>query len=247
MDILPTAVMMGFAGLTGATVCSFGATAAIRMAAGEQPWSGRSRCDGCSRTLGWSETVPFAGFVLAQGRCRSCGHSIDRFHLLGEGAGAIAAMLSLAMAPDAKGVVIALLALVLTVQSLIDLRTLRLPDIGNLLVAGLCLGLAVMSDTLVEGVIAALTAATLLLGIKAILERGKGRTLLGLGDVKLVAALALVLGQWTAAMVAVASLLALGAMLLLRKGSQDKLPFGPAIAIAGFAFVLGLAVLERQG
>jgi leader peptidase (prepilin peptidase) / N-methyltransferase len=239
----PIIALAGIAGVLGAVVGSFGATAALRMEAGVSPWSGRSRCDGCARTLNWAETVPFAGYIATRGRCGSCGHSIHTFHLIGEGLGACVAMCAI-VTPYPANIVLTLLGLTLLVQALIDVRTLRLPDAGNFVVAALAFLLALLRGAWLEGMIAALASGAILLLMKAWLERRQGRTMLGLGDVKLVIALALGLGQWTAAAMAAASLLTLGWVLALGKGSTARLPFGPAIAGAGFA---GLLILSSGG
>lgn len=241
---VPVIALVGFAGVFGAVVGSFGATAALRIEAGVSPWLGRSRCDGCARTLGWAETMPFAGYIAARGRCGTCGHGIHAFHLIGESLGACVAMCAVAFTPYPGTIVLTLLGLTLLVQALIDVRTLRLPDAGNLVVAALTFLLAVLRDAWLEGMLAALASGGILLMMKAWLERRQGKTMLGLGDVKLIAALALGLGQWTAAAVAAASILALVFVLVLRKGWEGKLPFGPAIAGTGFA---GLLVLSSGG
>jgi leader peptidase (prepilin peptidase)/N-methyltransferase len=73
----------------GATVGSFAATAGLRSAVG-RPWlSGRSACDHCGRRLGVTETLPLVSFVVARGRCRTCGGVISPAHFLGETAGAV--------------------------------------------------------------------------------------------------------------------------------------------------------------
>lgn len=222
----------------GAVIGSFGATVALRLAAGRNPWTGRSRCDGCDRLLGWNETVPLASFTLARGRCIACGHGIDKFHLYGEGFGITIALSAWTLAPGQTGILLALLGLVLLGQSLIDIKTYRLPDLGNLIVAGLCAILAWRGHTLVEGAIAAAVSGVVLLILKWGLEKAAGRTMLGLGDVKLVVALALALGHWTAAVVAVASLLALLALRARLGHGDGRLAFGPALAMPAFAWLL---------
>lgn len=231
-------LISALAGITGAVAGSFCATAALRFAMGERPWSGRSRCDGCARPLGWVETVPFVGFVRSGGACAVCHRRIDRLHLWGEGLGAAAAATALALAPDLSGIVLALIGLVLLAQGLIDIRTHRLPDAGNAVAAGLCALLALLHGQLILGAIAAVVAAGLLFVLKAWLERRRGRTMLGAGDIKLIAALALGLGAFTPYMLAAASLAGLAAIFIRRMKGHDRLPFGPFIAATGFVLLL---------
>ncbi len=233
-----TAPIMLLGGLTGAVAGSFCATAAVRFAMGQSPWGGRSRCDGCARTLGWAETVPFVGFVRTGGQCKTCHGRIDHLHLWGEGLGAIVAAAALAVAPDVSGAIVALIGLVLLLQALIDVRTYRLPDLGNLVVAGLCAGLAFLRGDLIVGLIAAVASAALLFALKAWLEHRRGRAMLGLGDIKLIAALAIGLGAWTPYMIAAAAIAGLVVIAARRMKGQDRLPFGPFIAAAGFALLL---------
>lgn len=230
----------GFAGVLGAIVGSFGATAALRLQTGVSPWSGRSRCDGCARVLSWAETLPFAGYIAARGRCGTCGHGIDAFHLAGEGLGACVAACAVLFLPFPVNMVLALLGVVLLVQALIDVRTLRLPDTGNLIAAILSGLLAVLTGAWLEGIIAALVSGAVLLMVKTWLERRHAKAMLGLGDVKLVAALALGLGEWTAAAVSAASIAALAFLVIRREQPETKLPFGPAIALSGFTVLFSL-------
>src|SRR3546814_18504832 len=67
--------------LRGAIVGSFLATVLVRWPAGESALAGRSRCDGCRRTLAPFELVPVLSFALNRGRCRRCAAPIDRPHL----------------------------------------------------------------------------------------------------------------------------------------------------------------------
>ncbi len=226
------------AAMTGAAVGSFGATAALRFTAGESALGGRSHCDGCARTLGWTETVPFVGYLRSRGVCTTCRHKIDPLHLWGEGLGAATAAIAITLSPDLSGVLLALIGLVLLTQSLIDSRTYRLPNLGNAIVGALCLGLAWVRQDLLVGLIAAVASAALLFALKAWLERRRGRTMLGTGDIKLIAALALGLGAWTPYMIAAAGVLGLMVILVRSMKTQDRLPFGPFIAVAGFLMLL---------
>jgi len=80
----------------GGTLASFLGVVRDRGWAGSL--RGRSRCDGCRRTLRWFELVPVASYLALGGRCRSCAASVPRVHLLREalavalGAGAGAAI-----------------------------------------------------------------------------------------------------------------------------------------------------------
>ncbi len=234
-DAVPIAAL---AGITGAVAGSFCATAALRFAAGQSPWDGRSRCDGCARSLGWAETVPFVGFIRSGGQCAVCHSRIDRLHVWGEGLGAIIAATALVISPDATGTVSALIGLVLLALGLTDVRTYRLPDLGNAIVAGLCAVLAFLRHDLIVGIIAAAASGALLFVLKAWLERRRGRTMLGTGDIKLIAALAVGLGAWTPYMIAGAASTGLVVIVIRRMKGQDRLPFGPFIAASGFGFLL---------
>lgn len=238
MSLLLTGCGALIAALIGAAAGSFASTAAMRLAVGQSPWLGRSQCDGCERILGWGETVPLVGYIQARGRCVACGDDIDLHHPIGEALGAVIAVSAWLVAPNTQGMVLALLGLVLLGLSLFDVRTLRLLDIGNLLVAGLCAGIAFAAERLPEGAIAAVVSGSILYFLKLLLEKKSAKTLLGFGDVKLIMALALALGQWTALMVAGACMLGLLAMKAGLSGVDGKLPFGPAIAVSAFVTLL---------
>ena len=221
-------------GILGAVFGSFAATAALRMSEGRDPIRGRSVCDGCARELKWLETVPVAGGIIAKGRCTTCQHSIDRFHLLGEVLGGAILAISLGALRLPHGALIGALGLLLLMQALIDLKTYRLPDIGNVLIAALCLVLAWTQDRVVEGLIAASVTWALLTGLRHVMKRKHGQDMLGGGDIKLMTALAIGLGTLTPWMIAGAAGATLFWTVATRsKPVQGRLPFGPGIAVIG--------------
>lgn len=227
-----------FAAAIGAVVGSFASTFAIRHVDGEGAIVGRSRCDGCTRSLNWFETLPIAGYTMTGGRCRTCRQSIDRLHPASEITGAAISALAISILPKLEGVLIASLGLVLLALALIDIKSLRLPNIGTAAAGIICLTLSVLNRNLLEGILAAVGTMAVLLGLKWLLERRQQMTMLGLGDVKLLTGLALATGQWIALTLAFASTLALVAVVLTRRVDKDRLPFGPFIASVGFLVIV---------
>lgn len=137
-----------------------------------------------------------------------------------------------------------LIALPLTVPiAVIDLRRRIIPDVLNGALLGLGLGLAAVQApdaipvavglALAESLVAGLLFAIL----RAAYGRLRGRTGLGLGDVKLVAAAMPWIGlAQLPLMILVASLSALGVLGLLRLagrpiGMRTRLPFGPFLVL----------------
>lgn len=225
----------------GAVVGSFAATAGLRWARGEQALSGRSHCDACARPLGFAATVPIVSFVRLGGACAGCRAPIHPGHFAGEVLGAGLAAASVAVLPIGPALVVAALGLVLIAAATADFASRRLPDPTSLAVAGLGLGLAFHRGF--AATVAGFAAATLTGGVLLLLRRSfaarRGDPGLGLGDVKLAAALALWLGGGTPWAIALAGLLGLAQIRLL-KSSDGRIAFGPALAASGWAVGLAL-------
>jgi leader peptidase (prepilin peptidase)/N-methyltransferase len=63
--------------LFGASVGSFVNVLIDRTMVGENWVSGRSRCDGCSKTLAWYDLIPVLSFLLYRGKARCCKKSLS--------------------------------------------------------------------------------------------------------------------------------------------------------------------------
>lgn len=228
-------------GVLGLIVGSYAVTAGLRLSRGEGSTHGRSRCDGCGTPLSFVETIPVAAYFSLGGSCRSCGEPIDPLHVIGEISGA-AILMSLAwLDQPVQIVLLGILGFVLLAAAAVDLKIHRLPNalVG---VAALCCAALALSgglDRLQDGVLAAGAVTALLLSLRWIGLRCRGQPGLGMGDVKLIAAVSLWLGRATPIMLIVATTLGLTAALLIRV-KQRHLPFGPAIAPA--AWIVGLAL-----
>jgi len=225
-------------GVIGLAAGSVIATLSIRWPLGRS-LSGRSACDACGRPLRALELVPVLSYVAAGGRCRSCGAAIDRRHPLLEGTAALLGMAAWAASPGPLGAAGALLAFLLLALAVLDVEHFWLPD--RLTIPLLLLGLALGLDSFPDRALAAGTAAAVLLALRELFARVRGKEGLGLGDVKLAAALGAWLG-WPGLppLVLLASLLGLASVSLRLVGarppgalaSAGPVPFGACLAAA---------------
>jgi leader peptidase (prepilin peptidase)/N-methyltransferase len=209
------------------------ATLCLRWPAGEQVTRGRSRCDGCGRALGPLELVPVVSALASDGRCRTCGAAIDRFHLWVElGAAAIGGV-ALALSPDASGAALALFGWLLLPLAILDARHLWLPDrltlllaVAGLLVGGFLLGVA-LPQRLIGGGAGFVALWLIGRGYRAV----RGREGLGAGDPKLLGAIGLWMG-WAAlpAVLLGASLIGLVFAVARGRGASSMVAFGTLLA-----------------
>lgn len=226
-------------GLYGLVVGSFAAVCIERLSNGESI-RGRSHCPTCGQQLVWYELIPVVSYLVLGGRCRYCHAQIPLAYPLTEGL--VAFLFAIAYSRfglSGEAVIFCAVFAILTVISGIDRRILLIPDEWNGLLA-LC-GLSLLwldgqyhwQQALLGAVIAALP-----LQLIAWLTDGFGG-----GDVKMVAALGIVLGPQlvmltlfigcvSAAVVSV-TLVALGKL-----GRRSPIPWGPFLALGAIIAIL---------
>ena len=229
--------ILGF--MLGCIIASFGATWALRRELGMQSITGRSACDTCAHELGYAETVPLLSYVIQKGRCRHCRSLINTFHPIAEVLGGLLLGAVLLLRPWPQSVAEAALAITLLVLALVDLKTLTLPIAGVVVAAVLCAFLGWFSGTLFTNLIVALLVYAGLRGLAEGFRRLRGKTMLGGGDIKLIAALILWLGPDIFIALSIGSLLGL-VQIKLAPARPGLIAFGPAI-MAG-ALVMGLCI-----
>lgn len=230
--------LVGFLG--GAIIGSFLATVILRWPQGRSVATGRSRCDGCGRTLGLLELVPILSAVSQGQRCRTCGQRIDPMHLRVEIAAGLCGATALGISPDAGGLVVALFGWLLIPLALLDWRHFWLPDrLTALLAATGIAGGWLLKVGLVSQLIGGLAGFAALYAIAVIYKRTRGRTGLGAGDPKLFGAVGLWLGwQPLAAVLALAAAIGLCFALTMRRRAHDQMPFGTMLAIGAWPVAL---------
>lgn len=217
--------------LCGLVAGSFLATLVVRWPRGET-LSGRSRCDGCGRRLRAAELVPMLSWMALGGRCQSCDTPIDRRHIGLELAAALIGGLAMFAAPGLVGLAGALLGWLLLALIALDSEHYWLPD--RITLPLLALGIAFGLGSPGERLLGATIAGGLLLALALGYRRWKGRDGLGLGDVKLGAAL----GAWLGPLL-IGPLFGFAALLGLalaagRRTAVPRIPFGACLGVAAF-------------
>lgn len=243
--------------LAGAAWGSFAATAAQRAAAGGSILHpSRSSCASCGRLLGWVELLPVAGYLLCRGRCQSCGATIPALYPLAELAGLLMALSAVLAFGDAVWRLAAalLFGAVLLAIALRDAADFIIPDLLSLPLLLLGLGATAWLEpaALPDHALAALSGGALLWLVAWLYRRRRGRDGLGLGDVKLFAALGAWLGlEGLAPCLLLAALGALGYVGLQAWftgrpiDGAAMVPFGTWLGFAGWLVYVAPMLLEK--
>lgn len=262
MDQIPDwFVVMTFT-LFGLLFGSFANVVIWRVPRGESIAHPGSHCPACESPIAWYDNIPIISWLILGARCRRCGSRIVARYPLVEAASGLlfgAAGLRFGAAPSA--LLAAILFWFLLVLSLIDLDTMRLPNIlvGALGGVGLVgavaaqvsgatvvplvgmAGSGLLADPVPAALLGAAIGVSLPGGLAAIYGLVRGRRGLGMGDVKLLAVLGLFLGPYVVMCMFFGSLLGVVAGLAAARGrsaAETKIPFGPWLAAGAALTVL---------
>lgn len=235
----------------GSAVGSFLNVVLYRSILGQDWVRGRSRCDSCNKQIKWFDTIPLLSYLILRGKCRYCHQPIALAHPIIELltgllfvwwylGGSLFFQLTQAPFQALQPLFWLVVGMLLILIFMADVLYLLIPDVavGMLLVltilyrVGLTVAGIMQPMDLLRAVIAMVLAVSFFGGLWLI-TRGKG---MGLGDVKLVGPLALLLGwptilvglfvAFTSGAIAGLTLIAIGK----RKFGQ-VVPFGPFLVI----------------
>jgi leader peptidase (prepilin peptidase) / N-methyltransferase len=243
MDTNATAI---FCFLAGLLVGSFLTVVAHRLPRGESVVGGRSRCPACGTRIAAYDNVPLVSWLLLRGRARCCGAPISpRYPLTELSVGLLYAATAVAFVDDAVDLALGLVFVTMLVAiTLTDLERRIIPNKVLAVAAILALAIVAFADpgSLPERAIAAAAAGGLLLAAALAYPRG-----MGLGDVKLTAAMGLFLGRDVAPAILVALVAGslVGLAMMGRYGAAARkraIPFGPFLALGG---IVGLFAGEE--
>jgi len=268
MNVLTTLVVL--TGVFGMLIGSFLNVVVHRVPAGVSVVTPASRCPDCDTPIAPRDNVPVASWVVLKGRCRHCRTPISVVYPLVElGTGVVFAGVALLALPailqaSSGGDVVAAAARALSLfwlagasiaLTVIDLRTHRLPNVivyPTVIIAATAAALVAIGEGDVEVFARALASGGILFGVYLLLGllwRGG----MGLGDIKLAAAVGIYLGTvgWGALLVGAFAAFVLGgilSILLLATGVVNRksgIPFGPwMLAGAWVGIIVGEQVFD---
>lgn len=233
------------AGLFGLVIGSFLNVVIYRLPKGVSVVWPASACGHCKQTLRWFENIPVVSWVVLGGRCARCKTRISVQYPIVEAVTGVLFALVAAMTPDPVLMVARLIFVAgLVVLFAIDLEHQILPNVITLpgIVVGFAFALAgppgwrdsLLGILLGGGVLYAIAAGYYLL------RREEG---LGMGDVKMLAAIGAFLG-WKAVLLTLvlssfAGALIGVALIAVQRGTMKyALPFGTFLALGAVAAML---------
>ncbi|HEX6229434.1 MAG TPA: prepilin peptidase [Solirubrobacterales bacterium] len=236
------AAPVAFAFLWGLIAGSFTTAVAHRVPRGESIIGPRSRCPACGAQIAAYDNVPLVSWLLLRGRARCCGEPISpRYPLAELTLGVLYAATVLVLWGDPGEVALGLVFVtMLAAVTLTDLEQRVIPN--RILIAAVALGVPIAAVTdpgsLPERAIAAAAAGGALFLAALAYPRG-----MGLGDVKLAAAMGLFLGRdiGPAMIVALLAGSLVGLAMIARYGAAARkraIPFGPFLALGGIVGLL---------
>ncbi len=231
-------------GVLGLIIGSFLNVVIHRLPIGQSVSTPRSHCPQCEHVLSPWELIPVVSYLLLKGKCSQCKMDISWRYPGVEILTGVLFILTRMLQPNqtTTGIVFDLVFVSLLVAlTMIDIDTFRLPDVlvGYVAATGLLKIIIMAEPTFWSGIIGALGAGGVFFLIAYFYPEG-----MGLGDVKLVAALGIYLGYPSIFYaIFLASLFGVflgGINFLLRKKSlKDPIPFGPFLAGGSLVVLLG--------
>ncbi len=222
--------------VAGLVVGSFVNVVAHRLPLGQSIVRPGSHCPQCGHPIAPYDNVPIVSWLVLRGRCRHCGAAIPARYPLTELAGGVlfcATYLRFA-GEDQVWLGLALVTMLLTV-TVTDLEHRIIPN--KVVLPGAVVGAAIVAaidpSDLAESAIAAAAAGGFLLLVVLVYPRG-----MGMGDVKLAAAMGIYLGRAVAPalLAGFAAGAIVGVAIMARRGAaarKQAVPFGPFLALGG--------------
>lgn len=212
----------------------------------------RSRCLHCGHTLAWYDLLPLVSWAVTKGKCRYCHKKIGWFEPLMELGVAAFFVGSYLLWPEALQTVPQIMmffiwlvaGVLLAMLFAYDLKWFLLPNVIVFPLISLGVVAAIVhvlgSLNVGEALISLLAAVAILSGLYLVLWVASRGQWIGFGDVKLGLALALLLGDWQTAFIALFAANLIGCLIVIPGMAAGKVtrkshvPFGPLL-IAGFA------------
>jgi len=235
----------------------------LEKLAHEKTAKDHSRCLHCGYMLRWYDLIPLVSWLSLKGRCRNCHKQIGRMEPLIELGTAVFFVASYVFwpVPLVGGLDIAIFVLWLiagvglAIMFAYDTKWFLLPDKVNFAVIGLGLATSVLmviaSTDKVGTILGIVGSVAILSGIYFVLYLISKGGWIGFGDIKLGLGLALLLGDWRLAFIALFAANLIGCIIVIplmitgKLKRTSRVPFGPLlIAGAIVTKLVGIGIVE---
>jgi leader peptidase (prepilin peptidase)/N-methyltransferase len=199
-----------------------------------------SNCDSCNERIAWYDLIPVVSYIILRGRCRKCESEIPKYTPWVELAGGLLALGTyISFGISLGSILLFFVGILMIVIFVYDWKNHLIPD--YYIYAGVALGvlyninLAISGNLVLIDLVYALLVGSGFLYLLNIISAGKW---MGMGDVKLMLVVGLILG-WPLTGVQIYLSFILGGiigLILIIVGNKDlksQVSFGP-ILIAGY-------------
>ncbi len=220
-----------------ACIGSFIGVCADRIPNGKQIAKGRSHCDSCGRPLKAFELIPIISFLCLGGRCRKCKARIPIFCVVIELVTAILATTAIIVfGLSVKGIAYSIITCILIEIAILDHKTMEISDVANLIIAVVGIALMFLNGTYIPSLIG-MVCVSLPFLVLAFFKS------MGMGDVKLMAAVGLLLGYKGVLLAAffgivIGSAAAAAMKISKSKGWKSEIAFGPYLCVGTYIAML---------
>ncbi len=226
-----------FAFIMFACIGSFIGVCAYRIPKGEQILKGRSYCDACGRTLGALEMIPIVSYLFLGGKCRKCKKKISFASTGIELVTAVLGTLCLyvwGLSP--QGIAFSIVTCVLIEIALLDFKTMEISDWAVAVIALLGIALMILRGDYIPSLIGFVCVSLPFL-VLALFNA------MGMGDVKLMAAVGVLLGYKGVLIAAffgivIGCLVAIALKTRNKTGWKSEIAFGPYLCIGTYISML---------
>ena len=205
-----------------------------------------SSCPECGEKIKFYDNIPVISYIFLLGKCRNCRKSISlRYPVIELISSLLSTALFIKYGLGPQYFLFFAFAASLVIISFLDLHNQIIPDIISLpgILVGLGISFFLNHIYWLDSLIGIVGGGGFLFLVASIYERLTGKEGMGGGDVKLLAMIGAWLGWQSLPLVILISsltgiLIGGGALLLTGKGYQEKIPFGPFLAISALISLL---------
>ena len=240
--------------LFGAVFASFLSCMGWRLIRGESILKGRSHCDFCGHPLAWYELIPIVSFLRRKGHCTYCKKKISPVLLWGEVVlGILFVILTLKFDITWKLFLYLVFTCILFFISVTDIYGGIIPDVCLLVAIAFRGIVGIFFESMYFEIICTLLIDGLLVSVPLLLlvllmEKIKGREMMGGGDIKLVFVMGLYLG-WQRNLLALFFGCLLGIIYITGKlgkeGRKVTFSFGPFLSMGALlSLVIGEEMIQ---